>query len=162
MNMQTDISAPAVEAVEPVLPKDPIEFCPAAACAAAIVRLEGFIDHVARLHLEAQLARSPDLMQQLDAIHEELMLAADEARDRLAKVEAVSSAGAIAQLLAAIRDIRVRDDAERERAKDLEAKAVRFLANANLYDAHFSGKLSQTKLGRRLHVAQRGIANLTF
>ncbi len=156
MNTQTDISTPAVEAVEPVLPKDPIEFCPAAACAAAIVRLEGFIDHVARLHLEAQLARSPELMQQqLDGIHDELMLAADDARDRLAKVEAVSSAGAIAQLLAAIRDIRVRDDAERERAKDLEAKAVRFLANANLYDAHFSGKLSQTKLGRRLHVAQR-------
>lgn len=137
--------------------KDPIEFCPAAACAAAIVRLEGFIDHVARLHEEAKLARSPELMRQLDAIQEELVLAADEARDRLAKVEAVSSAGAIAQLLAAIRDIRVRDDAERERAKDLEAKAVRFLANANLYDAHFSGKLSQTKLGRRLHVVQRDI-----
>ena len=29
---------------------DPIEFCPAAACAAAIVRLEGFIDHVAGLY----------------------------------------------------------------------------------------------------------------
>ena len=46
---------------------DLIEFCPAAACAAAIVRLEGFIDHVARLYQEAQLARSADLMRQLSA-----------------------------------------------------------------------------------------------
>lgn len=132
---------------------DPIEFCPAAACAAAIVRLEGFADHVARLYEEAQLARSPDLMRQLEAISGELMLAADEARTRLAQVEAVSAAGAMAQLLAAIRDGRIRDDAERERARDLEAKAIRFLANANLYDAHFCGTLSQTKLGRRLYVA---------
>ena len=150
--MQTEItSAPSqVEPLALASSKDPIEFCPAAACAAAIVRLEGFVAHVARLHEEAQLARSPDLMLQLEAMQDELILAADEARDRLAKVEAVSAAGAIAQLLAAIRDIRIRDDAERERAKDLEAKAIRFLANACLYDTHFSNVLSQTKLGRRL------------
>jgi hypothetical protein len=130
--------------------REPIEFCPAAACAAAVVRLEGFIDQVARLHAEAQLACSPDLMRQLEAISDELMLAADDARDRLAKVEAVSAAGAIAQLLAAIRDIRVRDDAERDRAKDLEARAVRFLGAAQLFDPGFCSKLSQTKLGRRL------------
>ena len=139
---------------------DPIEFCPAAACASAIVRLEGFIDHVARLHVEAQVARSPDLMQQLEVISDELMIAADEARDRLAKVEAVSAAGAMAQLLAAIRDVRVRDDAERERAKDLEAKAIRFLGAANLYDAHFCRTLSQSKLGHRLHVAAQPEAAL--
>lgn len=133
---------------------DLIEFCPAAACAAAIVRLEGFIDHVARLHEEARLARSPELMRQLEAISDELMLAADEARTRLAQVEAVSAAGAMAQLLAAIRDGRIRDDAERERAKDLEAKAIRFLGAANLYDPHFCRTLSQSKLGHRLHVAQ--------
>jgi hypothetical protein len=137
---------------------DPIEFCPAAACAAAIVRLEGFIDHVARLHEEAQVAGSPDLMLQLEAISDELIVAADEARDRLAKVEAVSSAGAMAQLLAAIRDVRVRDDAERIRAKDLEAKAIRFLAEANLYDAHFCRSLSGTRLGGRLHTPQRAPA----
>ncbi|MFT3723104.1 MAG: hypothetical protein QM773_05905 [Hyphomonadaceae bacterium] len=157
--MQTEITATSSQ-VEPLAlapPKDPIEFCPAAACAAAIVRLEGFLAHVARLHEEAQLARSPDLMTQLEAIQDELMLAADEARDRLAKVEAVSAAGAIAQLLAAIRDIRIRDDAERERAKDLEAKAIRFLANASLYDTQFSNMLSQTRLGRRLHVKQRDV-----
>jgi hypothetical protein len=140
MSMQTNTTA------------DPIEFCPAAACAAAIVRLEGFIDHVARLHDEARLAGSPELMKQLEAISDELILAADDARDRLARVEAVSAPGAMAQLLAAIRDVRVRDEVERERAKDLEARAIRFLAGANLYDARFCRALSGTMLGARLHV----------
>lgn len=132
---------------------DPIAFCPAAACAAAIVRLEGFIDHVASLHEEARMAASPALMAQLEAISVELILAADDARDRLAHVEPVSAAGAMAQLLAAIRDVRVRDDSEIARAKDLEAKAIRFLAAAGLYDARFCRSLSGTKLGGRLHVA---------
>lgn len=132
---------------------DPIEFCPAAACAAAIVRIEGFIDHVARLMDEARLGRSLDLMVQLEAISDELIIAADEARDRLAEVQAVSAAGAMAQLLAAIRDVRTRDDAEARRAKDLEAKAVRFLAGAGLYDARFVRALSGTRLGGRLHIA---------
>ncbi len=134
---------------------NPIDFCPAAACAAAIVRLECFVAHVAQLLDEARLARSPDLMAQLEAIQDELLLAADEARDRLAQVEPVSAAGAMAQLLGAIRDVRVQDDAEVRRAKDLEAKAVRFLAAANLYDAPFCRTLSGTKLGGRLYVAAR-------
>ncbi len=134
---------------------DPIEFCPAAACAAAIVRIEGFIDHVTRLMDEARLGRSPDLMTQLEDISDELILAADEARDRLAQVQAISAAGALAQLLATIRDVRIRDDAEAKRAKDLEAKAVRFLARAGLYDARFAKALSGSKLGGRLHVASR-------
>jgi len=132
---------------------DPIEFCPAAACAAAIVRIEGFIDHVARLMDEARLGRSPDLMAQLEAISDELIIAVDEARDRLAEVQAVSAAGAMAQLLAAIRDVRTRDDAEARRARDLEAKAVRFLAGAGLYDARFVRALSGTRLGGRLQIA---------
>ncbi len=132
---------------------DPIEFCPAAACAAAIVRLEGFITHVGRLATEAQVARSPDLMRQLETISEELLMAVEEARDRLAQVEAISAAGAMAQLLAAIRDVRIRDDAERERARDLEAKAIRFLGAANLYDPSFCRSISQSKLGSRLHLA---------
>ena len=131
---------------------NPIDFCPAAACAAAIVRLEGFIAHVGQLLDEARIARSPDLMAQLEEIHAELLLAADEARDRLAQVEAISAAGAMAQLLAALRDVRVRDDAEIRRAKDLEAKAVRFLAGANLYDSRFCRTLSGTKLGGRLYM----------
>ena len=138
--------------------QNPIDFCPAAACAAAIVRLEGFMAHVSRLLNEARLARSPDLMAQLEDIQDELTLAADEARDRLAQVEAVSAAGAMAQLLAAIRDVRVRDDAEIRRAKDLEAKAVRFLAGAKLYDASFCRTLSGTRLGGRLHTSPRDVA----
>lgn len=136
---------------------DPIEFCPAAACAAAIVRIEGFIDHVARLMDEARLGRAPDLMAQLEEISDELIIAADEARDRLAHVQAISAAGAMAQLLAAIRDVRVRDDAEARRAKDLEAKAVRFLAGAGLYDARFARALSGTKLGGRVHLPLREV-----
>jgi hypothetical protein len=144
------LEPPAAVATNPSPLKDPIEFCPAAACAAAIARLEGFSAHVARLQQEAQLARSPQLMCQLEAIQDELILAAHDARDRLAKIDAVSPAGAIAQLLAAIRDIRVRDDHESERAKDLEARVVHFLASAGLYDSQFSNAVSQTKLGRRL------------
>ncbi len=135
-----------------MLTNDPIEFCPAAAAAAEIVRLEGVIDHVARLIVEAEPTRSPDLSAQLEALSDELLLAADEARDRLAQVEAVSAAGAMAQLLCAIRDTRIRDDAELARAKDLEAKAVRFLAAANLYDAQFCKTLSGSKLGGRMHI----------
>lgn len=131
---------------------DPIEFCPAAACAAAIVRIEGFIDHVARLMDEARPGPSLDLMAQLEVISDELIIAADEARDRLAEVQAVSAAGAMAQLFAAIRDVRTRDDAEARRARDLEAKAVRFLAGAGLYDARFVRALSGTRLGGRLHI----------
>ena len=61
----------------------------------------------------------------------------------------------MAQLLAAIRDVRTRDDAETKRARDLEAKAVRFLAGAGLYDARFARALSGTKLGGRLHLPLR-------
>ena len=138
---------------------DPVEFCPATACAAAIVRIEGFVDHVARLMDEARIARSAELLAQLEAISDDLILAADEARDRLAEVEAISSAGAMAQLLAAIRDVRTRDDAEAKRAKDLEARAVRFLSSAGLYDPGFARTLSGTKLGGRLHAPTRAEAH---
>ncbi len=135
-----------------MLTHDPIDFCPAAAAAAEIIRLEGVVDHVARLITEAEAAREPVLLAQLATLSDDLLLAADEARDRLAHVEAVSAPGAMAQLLAAIRDTRIRDDAELRRAKDLEAKAVRFLAEANLYDAQVCRTLSGSKLGGRMHV----------
>ena len=118
-----------------------------------IVALTAYDYSTARLMDEARLGRSPDLMAQLEAISDELIIAADEARDRLAEVQAVSAAGAMAQLLAAIRDVRTRDDAEARRARDLEAKAVRFLAGAGLYDARFVRALSGTRLGGRLQIA---------
>lgn len=137
---------------------DPIDFCPAAACAAEIVRLEGVIDHIARLILEAEAARETTLLAQLEEVLDDQILAADDARDRLARVEAVSAAGAMAQLLAAIRDVRMHDDAEARRAKDLEAKAVRFLSDAKLFDSPFCKSLSGTKLAGRLFAPPREVA----
>ncbi|MEQ1782699.1 MAG: hypothetical protein ABMA14_15150 [Hyphomonadaceae bacterium] len=135
-----------------MLTNDPIDFCPAAACAAEIVRIEGVIDHIARLIQEAEAAREPALLAQLEEVLDDQILAADEARDRLARAEAISAAGAMAQLLAAVRDIRIRDDAEARRAKDLEAKATRFLADARLFEPGFCKTLSGSKLGGRMHV----------
>lgn len=134
---------------------NPIDFCPAAACAAEIVRLEGIIDHIARLIQEAEAAREPALLAQLEEVLDDQILAADDARDRLARVEAISAAGAMAQLLAAIRDVRVRDEAEMKRAKDLEAKAIRFLADARLFEPGFCKTLSGTKLGGRICAPRR-------
>lgn len=136
---------------------NPIDFCPAAACAAEIVRIEGVIDHVARLIVEAEAAREAALLPQLEEVMDDLIHTADEARDRLAKAEAVSAAGAMAQLLAAIRDVRIRDDAEARRAKDLEARAVRFLSDARLFDMPFCKSLSGTKLAGRLFAPPREV-----
>jgi hypothetical protein len=127
---------------------DPIEFCPAAAIARDIARLEALVD-VAR-HLIARAAPSPDcvpLMRGLEAILDDLILAADEARDRLAEAHPLSAAGAIAQLLAAIRDIRVGDDHECGRAKDLEAMAAGFLAAASFDLGGRATGISQTDNG---------------
>lgn len=136
---------------------NPIDFCPAAACAAEIVRMEGVIDHIARLIQEAEAAREPALLAQLEEVLDDQILAADDARDRLARVEAVSAAGAMAQLLAAIRDVRMRDDAEARRAKDLEARAIRFLGEAKLFEPSFCRSLSQTKLAGRLFAPPREV-----
>jgi precorrin-6B methylase 1 len=127
----------------------PTDFCPAAACAAAISRLEAIIDMIASLRTEPRFAQSLTILGKLESISESLMIAADHARTRLSEVDAVSAAGAAAQLLAAIRDIRVRDDVELTRARDLEARAARFLSSAGLSDAAVCKRLSQT----RLHLA---------
>ena len=63
-----------------MLTHDPIDFCPAAAAAAEIIRLEGVVDHVARLITEAEAAREPVLIAQLATLSDDLLLAADEAR----------------------------------------------------------------------------------
>ncbi len=65
-----------------------------------------------------------------------LLMEAEAARDRLALADPVSAAGAMAQLLAAIRDQRVNDDAEISRARKLENQAARFMQKvAGLDDA---------------------------
>ncbi len=126
----------------------PTDFCPAAACAAAISRLEAIIDTIASLKGEPRFAQSLAILGKLETISDSLMIAADQARTRLSEVDAVSAAGAAAQLLAAIRDIRVRDDAELSRARDLEVRAARFLSSAGLSDAAVCKRLSQTRLGK--------------
>jgi replicative superfamily II helicase len=132
----------------------PTDFCPAAACAAAISRLEGIIDLIAQLKAEPRFAQSLTILGKLENISDSLMIAADHARTRLSEVDAVSAAGAAAQLLAAIRDIRVSDDMEMSRARDLEARAARFLSSAGLSDAAVCKRLSQTKLGKRASTSQ--------
>lgn len=125
---------------------DPIDFCAAAAVAAEVARLERLTDIAARLIAHA--APSDDcapLMRGLEAIAEDLVLAADEARDRLARAEAKSAAGAIAQLLGAIRDIRVGDDAERMRARMLETAATRFAGATGMLGADACALISQTR-----------------
>ncbi|HEX5007196.1 MAG TPA: hypothetical protein VFV70_08800 [Hyphomonadaceae bacterium] len=111
---------------------------------------------IASLKTEPRFAQSLTILGKLETISDSLMIAADHARTRLSEVDAVSAAGAAAQLLAAIRDIRVRDDMELTRARDLEARAARFLSSAGLSDAAICKRLSQTKLGKQfLPVAQR-------
>jgi hypothetical protein len=125
---------------------NPIEFCAAAAIAGEVARLEGLIDLTRGLIDRAAPAREClPLMRGLETILEDLLLTADEARDRLAECQAVSAAGAMAQLFAAIRDIRVGDDAEVKRAKALEARAHGFSAQAGGLDAASCGRLSQTR-----------------
>ena len=128
--------------------RKPTDFCPAAACAAAISRLEAIIDMINSLRAEPRFAHSLTILGKLEAISESLMIAADHARTRLSEVDALSASGAAAQLLAAIRDIRVSDDLEVVRARDLEARAARFLSSTGLSDAAVCKRLSQTKLGK--------------
>lgn len=125
---------------------DPVDFCPAAARAKSLARLEGLFERVEGLMAEPTLARNPKLASELEALACRLLMEIEEARKELASIDAVSSAGAIAQLLAAIRDIRVGDDAERKRARRLEARAVRFLGAAGLFDEDLCRRLSQTRL----------------
>ena len=74
----------------------PTDFCPAAACGAAIARLEAIIDLIASLKTEPRFAHSLSILGKLETISDSLMIAADHARTRLSEVDAVSAAGAAA------------------------------------------------------------------
>jgi hypothetical protein len=126
---------------------EPINFCPASASADVVARLEAYRDLAGSLRSEAE-ALCPEaplaLRLQMETMSEDLGMEADAARDRLAELDAVSPAGAIAQLLAAIHDLRVDDDAERERARRLEARALGYLLRSGLLDFEAARRLSRT------------------
>ena len=126
--------------------RQPIDFCPAAAIASEIGRLDLLIEIAGQLSgLAAQSADCAPLLRGLEAISEDLLMAAEDARERLAQAEAVSSAGAIAQLLAALRDQRVRDEDYLKRSRILVARAMRFAHGAQLMDASTCQRLSQMR-----------------
>jgi hypothetical protein len=107
----------------------PIDFCPAAAAAEELARLEAYLDLV--LHgLNQAITATPAvpgaLLRQIELHAEASIEAMEAARTRLSGATARSAAGAMAQLLAAIRDTRVGDNPAR--AALLEAQAIRFLA----------------------------------
>ncbi|HVY90176.1 MAG TPA: hypothetical protein VG942_14995 [Hyphomonadaceae bacterium] len=125
----------------------PIHFCPAAAIASEIGRLELLIEIAGKLtDLAARSADCAPLLRGLEAISEDLLMAAEEARGRLAEAEAVSSAGAIAQLLAALRDERAQDEDFRRRSGMLVAHAMRFASAAQVLDRATSQRLSQMRV----------------
>jgi hypothetical protein len=122
-----------------------IEFCPAAACADAVIRLEALIGALGQLRREAETGRwgQEDAVQRkLEIVSDRLLMEAEAARDRLAHADPVSSAGALAQLLAAIRDQRVDDDMERKRARLLEDRAAGFLQRLSGLQAADCARLS--------------------
>lgn len=116
--------------------------CPALAAAETVARLEASLALACR-KIEAAPHTSLDLPR-LEADYEALILAAEAARADLAEAEATSVAGAAAQLLAAIRDIRVRDDVERARASVLEERALRFLGSADILERETARCISRT------------------
>jgi hypothetical protein len=119
------------------------EICLAARAAARVVELEAWIEAETRLAVEWGEASAAFEERMID-----LLLEADAARTELSLAEASSFAGAAAQLLAAIRDIRVSDDGERLRARSLERLAVCFLAKTGAMDARAARMLSQTRASR--------------
>lgn len=126
---------------------DPIFFCPASAAAEGVARLEAYRDLAANLRgeTEALCPEAPAALQrQMEEMADDLAMETDAARDRLALADAVSPAGAIAQLLAAIHDLRVNDDHERGRARMLEARALGYLLRSGLLDFEAARRLSRT------------------
>ncbi len=128
--------------VAPARPTIRSNICPALAAAGEIARLEAGLVLACR-RIDAAPHNSPDI-DRLGAEYEALILAAEDARARLAEVEATSVAGAAAQLLAAIRDIRMRDDVERARAGLLEERALAFLGAAEILGRETAQGISRT------------------
>lgn len=139
------------DAVFQVVDRQPVAVCAASACAERLARLEADADaaerDIARELAAAAFTPGPDVFPRLHALEarrDALLLEADAARDALAAVQATTCAGAAAQLLAAIRDVRAGDDAERRRARTLERHARRFFAASGVLAQPVSRAISQS------------------
>lgn len=130
-----------------------LPMCPAAALAETLAGLEREADalerEIGRTLTAAAFAHDADTLPRLQALEgarNDSLLAADDARTQLSQVEPATCAGAAAQLLAAIRDIRVGDMAEVKRARDLERQARRFFAASGVIAQDSARAISQTSV----------------
>lgn len=138
-----------------------VDFCPASKAASRLSRIEEcatLVDRsLARMGTEA--APNPDLLRSLESVQLKLSLDVERARDDLANAVAVSPGGAIAQLLAAIRDMRVADDDQRARAVRLEAQASAYLERSGLMDPRNARRISRTHATAIVQPASRAISS---
>lgn len=131
----------------------PHAVCPAAACAERIANLEADVDALERAITRelAAISFAPmeDALLRLHALEtrrDAALMQGDATRTELSTLEAATCAGAAAQLLAAIRDIRINDAEERVRARELERQARRFFAASGVLTPNAARALSQTAM----------------
>lgn len=138
-----------------------VDFCPASKAARRLTRIEECATLVDRslARMGADAMTNPALLRSLETVQLKLSLDAERARDDLANASAVSSGGAIAQLLAAIRDLRVNDDDQRARAIRLETQATDFLARSGLLDPRNARRISRTHATTAFQPASRAISS---
>ena len=115
------------------------ENCEAARAAETLARFEELADLITRT---PKAAETGDGTVIVDVVLPELFANIEDMRNRLAEARPSSFGGAICQLLAAIRDRRVGDVADIERAGKLEASAIGYFYRACLLDPSFSRRLS--------------------
>lgn len=139
-----------------------VDFCPATRTANNLSRIESSADLVDRSIIRlgsGSAADDSDLMSSLHCIQLKLSLESEAARDELAATPAKSAAGAIAQLLAAIRDMRVNDDDHRVRAAQLEGMALEYLKGSGVLDTRDARRISRTKAARPVQPESRAISS---
>ena len=139
-----------------------IDFCPATRTADTLSRIESSADLVDRSIVRlgsGSASEDSELMSSLHCIQLKLSLESEAARDDLAAMPARSAAGAIAQLLAAIRDMRVNDDDHRLRAARLEGAALEYLKSSGVLDPRNARRISRTKAAHPVQLESRAISS---
>lgn len=114
--------------------------CPAVALAREIAELDARLGSLGR---EMEAANRPtDAMERLEGLSERVIESLEAARWKLAATDPTSVNGAVAQLLAALRDQEIRDTDETRRAKALETRAMRFLIANDFVEPAQRGPMS--------------------